>query len=90
MLEVTIDGKDMNSKETFHLCIKQQLNTSEYHGNNLDALWDVLSTYSESIKINFINTDNLKSNLGDYGESIINVFQDAEKENDNISLEIID
>lgn len=88
MITTTFNGKRMIDKEKAHRYIKSKLNTTEYHGENLDALWDVLSTIDTSIKIIFINTDNLIDNLGDYGESIINVFQDAEKENDNIVLKL--
>lgn len=89
MIETTLDGKKMSSKEVSHLYIKEQLNIPWYYGNNLDALWDVLSTYDKSIKIYFINAEKLIGNLGDYGKSIISVFQDAEKENHNISFEIV-
>lgn len=90
MKEVTLNGIHMDNKEKVHQYIREQLNTLEYHGNNLDALWDVLSCYSEPIKISIINIKNLTRNLEDYGESILEVFKDAEQENNNISLKIKD
>lgn len=90
MIKITLNGKKMDTKEKAHLYIKRKLNTPEYYGKNLDALWDVLSSYNEPIIISLKNKDKLIENLGDYGESIIGVFQDAEKENDNISFEIIE
>lgn len=74
----------MDSKEMAHLYIIWTLKTPEYYGKNLDALWDILTTYDKPIEIDFINTSDLIANLGDYGKSMIGVFQEAEKENDNI------
>lgn len=88
MMEVTIDGEKMTSKKQAHRYIKYKLNSGEYHGKNLDALWDVISTYDTSIKIKLINIDKLIENLEDYGENIIKVFLDAERENNNINLVI--
>ena len=90
MNKVILDGKYMKNKKLVHLYIKFQLESNQYFGSNLDALWDVLSTYSEPIKIGLINKDKLIENMGDYGESIIKVFQDAEEENRNIEFEISD
>ena len=90
MNKVILDGKYMKNKKLVHLYIRFQLESNQYFGSNLDALWDVLSTYSEPIKIGLINKDKLIENMGDYGESIIKVFQDAEEENRNIQFEILD
>ncbi len=90
MIKVTLNGRNMNSKEIAHLYMKWNLQVPEYYGTNLDALWDVLSTYDKPIQINLINKDKLIENLGDYGEAIIEVFQDAQKENNNINFEIIE
>lgn len=90
MIKVILNGERMDSIEKAHLYMKKKLNTPEYFGENLDALWDVLSCYSEPIKISLKNKDKLIKNLGDYGESIIQVFQDAEIENENISFQVIE
>lgn len=89
MKRVTLNGEKMPSKEAAHRYIKEKLKTPEYCGENLDALWDVLSTYDQRIKFRLINIDKLMESLGEYGDSLLRVFQDAEKENDNIILEII-
>lgn len=90
MIELILDGSNMKNKEAVHGYIKYKLNTKEYYGSNLDALWDILSTYSQPVKISLTNKDRLIENLGNYGKSIIEVFQDAEKENTNIKFEIIE
>ena len=86
MMQATLNGKNMNSKKRAHDYIKFKLKSEEYHGENLDALWDVLSTYDQPIEISFINTDSLIEALGEYGESIISTFQEASEENKHIKL----
>ncbi|MCF6466035.1 barstar family protein [Clostridium sp. Cult2] len=88
MIKVTLDGKQMKTKETVHLYMKNALNSEEYYGNNLDALYDVLSTYSEPIEIVLINKDKLIENLGHYGKSLIKLLEDVEEENTNIEFKI--
>ena len=85
----TLNGKNMTSKKRAHEYIRWKLKSQEYHGDNLDALWDVLSTYDQEVEINFVNTDKLIEDLGQYGESIISVFQDASEENKKIIFKII-
>lgn len=88
MIKIILNGKRMINKEMAHQHIKCKLKTPEYYGENLDALWDVLSTWDRPTKIIFINADFTIENLGDYGKSIISVFQDASEENDNIILRL--
>jgi predicted hydrolase (HD superfamily) len=84
MKEITLDGSFMTSVEETHKYLKSKLNLPSYYGSNLDALWDVLSTISEPTKINLINSSQLSTNLGEYGNALLNVFQDASHENDKI------
>ena len=88
MIRIKLNGNKMKTKEATHAYLKNKLESQEYHGNNLDALWDVLSTYNQPTEIKLKHKDKLIENLGSYGESLIRVFQDAEKENDNIIFKI--
>ncbi len=86
---VILDGRKMIDKAVSHKYLKRKLRLPDYYGENLDALWDVLSTISEPVKIKVVNRDSLYENLGSYGEAILNVFKDAAEENNNVNLEII-
>lgn len=88
-MKVILDGKDMNSREMTHTYLKRKLKLSGYYGANLDALWDILSTYSQPIVIELENEEKLIESLGDYGKSIIQVFEDAEEENGNIKFRLV-
>ena len=88
MIRIKLNGNKMKTKEAAHDYLKNKLESQEYHGNNLDALWDVLSTYNQPTEIKLKNKDQLIENLGSYGESLIQAFKDAEQENDNIKFKI--
>lgn len=86
---ILLNGKKMTDKVKAHEYLKRKLKLPDYYGENLDALWDILSTSSEPIEIKFINEDALTKKLGTYGGEIIQVFIDATEENKNIIFEII-
>lgn len=89
MDKIILNGEYMKNKIFVHHYIKSQLDTREYHGNNLDALWDVLSTYSKPTRIILLNKEDLIENLGSYGQAIIKVFEDAAADNENIDFRIL-
>lgn len=86
MIKITLDGRYLKTKKAIHLYMKNALDSKEYYGNNLDALYDVLSTYGEPVEIILINEDIFIENLGDYGKSLIKLFKDIEEENTNIKF----
>ncbi|SHH19033.1 barstar family protein [Clostridium grantii] len=87
MKEIILDGKIMTSVEVTHDYIKNTLDFPNYYGGNLDALWDVLTTISKPLKVILINKIDLENNLGAYGEKLLEVFLEAEEENNNFSFE---
>lgn len=89
MKMVTLNGERMTSIKATHGYLRRKLNFPEYYGGNLDALWDILSTISNPVKIKLINNDKLKENLGDYAHSLLKVFLDAVVENENIHFELL-
>lgn len=74
----------MTSKKDAHLYLKRKLAEPSYYGNNLDALWDVLTTVSEKLNFVLFNSEY----LGDYGDSLIDVFKEAANINNNIDFRI--
>ena len=88
MEEIFLDCKRMISKSEAHKYIKEMLNFPNYYGENLDALWDILSTKSKMISIFILHKEKLYENLGDYGVQLIDVFKDAADSNSNIQLSL--
>lgn len=83
---VVLNGARMRSDKGAHAYISRKLKFPSYYGNNLDALYDMLSTLGEPMTITIKNTQKLRSKLGDYGQAILNTFSDAKKANANIKV----
>lgn len=89
MEEIFLDGYKMISKSETHKYIKKMLNFPDYYGENLDALWDILSTKSKLISIFLLHEEKIYENLGDYGKQLIDVFQEAANSNTNIKFTLL-
>lgn len=83
---VVLDGNAMTSREALHPYLKKQLNLPDHYGNNLDALWDLLTERSAPLTIVFLNVDEALDALGEYGLGLLRLFQDADHAQDNITL----
>ncbi len=84
MIEIILDGSKMTSNDAAHKYIKECMNFPEYYGENLDALWDLLSTWAAETTVYLLNEEKMHENLGEYCELLKGVFQEAAYENDNI------
>lgn len=84
MREIILDGREMVNKRDVHDYLKKKLELTSFYGNNLDALWDVLRSSDERIRIILIYKEELVNSLGRYGEALVLVFEDAAKVNPNI------
>lgn len=76
MKEYILNGSEFNSRDDAFEYIKEVLELPEYFGNNLDALWDVLSDMKE-LKIRIINARQIPRNLKSYGLKMLDVFGDV-------------
>jgi len=86
MKELTIDGQQMTSKNTLYTHLNRVFAFPNHFGNNLDALWDVLSAKNEATTICFTHTEKLMDQMDDYGEKLIQLFKRLEQENDNYTI----
>ncbi|MBQ2020934.1 MAG: barstar family protein [Peptococcaceae bacterium] len=86
ILTLNLDGAVLKSKEELHSTISWQLALPDYYGRNLDALWDVLSTWSAPLRIEVTHTDLLKLYLADYVDALLELLHDAAAENSTITL----
>ena len=74
MLTLTLDGRKMTTVEETHKYLKEALSLSPHYGENLDALWDELSTKSHPLSIKIIRTDDMESHLGAYAVKLKELF----------------
>ena len=87
-MQVIIDGRCQTDKQKLHEYLKEQCQFPDYYGNNLDALYDVLTERAEPLKIKVQYAEELKEILCGYGEAFLETLQDAAAENPNIILEL--
>ena len=90
MMTITLDGRDMTSIEETHKLLKHALLLSDYYGENLDALWDELSTKSRPMSIKITHTDDMDRTLGAYSEKLKELFREIGMYNKGISVEFKD
>lgn len=82
MIAVTLDGEEIADKEQLHKIFRDKLELPDYYGENLDALYDVLSTYSDTVEITILNDEKLCSNIPYYGERLLSMLHIAAEENE--------
>jgi len=89
MKNVIIDGSKVTSIKILHNILKEELDLPSYYGENLDALWDVLSEEKEvPLVIIWKDFDVSKEFLGEYAKKIIQLFKDAQNEFKGFSYEL--
>lgn len=80
-MNIVLEGKRINSIESFHFEVKSSLNLPEYYGENLDALWDCLTGCIETpLTLIWSDFEISKANLPEFTEKALEVFKEAEKE----------
>ncbi len=76
-MRITIlDCHKMTDRDTAYDYLQKELRLPEYFGHNLDALADCLGELSDDDIIVLMYSDQLKENLGRYGEKMIDVFEE--------------
>ena len=58
MIKTVIDGKYIRDEKNFHRTVKRLFQLDDYYGENLDALWDML-TERKNLNIKIINDKNI-------------------------------
>ena len=78
MKKIEIDFENITTKEEFYEIFKSKIELPEYFGDNLDALWDVITAYLElPLKVRFLNFNDKKL---DFFVSLKELFNYAERE----------
>ena len=80
MKRIILNGKRMISREVAHAYLKRKFCFPDYYGRNLDALWDLLSTTKTDTEIVLVHASQITEHLGQYGYSLLRVFDDLDEE----------
>lgn len=84
---VLINGKHINDKSDLYPYLEHVFKLTQPIGHNLDALWDTLSHNQTLKKITFIHYDQIENNLGDYSQSLLDLFNSLKSER-NLELQV--
>ena len=75
-MKVEIKGIEIKTEKDFHKAISSALNFGPYYGDNLDALWDILTTDIERPVMLIWKDSNLsKKAMGKDFDNIINILK---------------
>ena len=76
--KIEIDGNDINCREDLFASLRDQLQSEDFIGNNLDALYDVLTESPEPVEVEFRNMGQIRAALGDYTDRLLRVLMDCQ------------
>ena len=88
MNAIHLYAEKMTDRAAMHDHLAEAFSFPAWYGRNLDALWDVLSTWSAPLCIEVTHTELLKRHLADYADALLELLHDARRENDAITLNI--
>lgn len=79
--DIEIMGSNIYSLEDFHQEIEKLLSFPHYYDRSLDALWECLTHYIDpNIRINWINHNVSKKQMGHDFERVVSLLQSAASE----------
>lgn len=90
MKTIVVDFENVKYLMEMHQLLKKTFELPDYYGSNMDALWDCLNcSFNEPVSIKLQNLKKLPESLHESVSTMLDVFKDLEKENEEITL-IID
>ncbi len=84
-MSIFLNGRYMTGKEAAHAYLKRRLHFPDYYGANLDALYDLLTTWVKG-EIVLKNSEVMLENLGEYGQAMLDTFADAAENSRGLSF----
>ena len=86
MRTYTIDLDDVFNADELHRAIRRELPLPEHYGNNLDALYDVLTEWTDPVSITFLNADEAEVTMPKHMKALHRLCEDVLEENPNIEI----
>jgi len=87
-MRIELDGRCMTDRTVAHAYLKEKLSFPEHYGNNLDALYDLLTEDCSPKNIVLLYTDALEKNLAGYALAMIETFHQAAEVTPALLIEI--
>lgn len=83
-MDLILDFSEINSEDNFHKILKENLNFPSYYGENLDALWDILTV----VKLN-LSLKNFYLSKLEIKEVLLDFFQELSNFNENFTFNLV-
>ncbi len=81
MRDVRLDGREMPDRAALHAALKTALDFPDHYGNNLDALWDMITGHiALPVTVRWTYFARSQRQLGDYADLAYQLMKRAEKE----------
>ncbi|MFJ2280955.1 barstar family protein [Pseudomonas sp. NPDC087803] len=85
---IEFDGLSISSEQEFHKRIASAFSVTQYYGNNLNALWDLLSTDVERpIELIWTNSKHSEERMGDAYKKILTILDRVKSQDESFGLE---
>lgn len=85
-MRVELDCRKMTDRKAAHAYLKQALALPDYYGNNLDALYDLMTDREEETVLVLGYWRQLGALLGDYGISLLETLREASEAHAKVEI----
>ena len=86
-MKIVIEGEEMKNIKELHSFLKRTLEFPDYYGMNLDALWDMLTSWVDfPLSIEWKDHDISERKIGSAAIKIMEFFEEAEAEINDFSV----
>ena len=89
-MRIELDCRQMTDRQAAHAYLKQKLSLPEYYGNNLDALFDLLTEREEETALVLLHWQQLDDLLSSYGGVLLDTLREASEENPKLEVILTD
>ena len=86
MVTIELDCGLLTDRKQAHEYLKEKFGFPDYYGRNLDALYDLLSSYKYPCEICILNAPVIEGALGGYGSALLATIKEAAEDNPNLTL----
>lgn len=85
-MTVYLDGLAMHTPQDTHVYLAKKFSAPAYYGNNLDALYELLTELCQPTQVRVGNAQDAALQLGDYADRLWRVLRDAAAENPMLTV----
>lgn len=86
MKEITVDCRNFVSRSDLHQAFAQALSFPDWYGNNLDALYDQLTSIGAETALRLLHWAEAEAAMGRYATCARRAIEDAAQQNPKLTV----